>query len=107
MYRLALATFGLVGLFLFPALALERGEPGCRPEMAAGGPRVIRAALMADEIKLSFVGHSTFLIETPKGITIATDYNDYIRPAQTPRIATMNRAHSTHYTNNPDPGIGQ
>jgi L-ascorbate metabolism protein UlaG (beta-lactamase superfamily) len=44
-------------------------------------------------------------IESQKGIRIATDYNDYVRPAELPHIATMNRAHSTHYTNSPDPGI--
>jgi L-ascorbate metabolism protein UlaG (beta-lactamase superfamily) len=54
---------------------------------------------------LTFVGHSTFLIESPGGIKIATDYNDYVRPEAIPDIATMNRAHSTHYTLNPDPAI--
>jgi L-ascorbate metabolism protein UlaG (beta-lactamase superfamily) len=105
----ALFSAALAVLALSPAIALERGEPGCRPEMAErmpeGGPRIIRAALKPDEVKLSFVGHSTFLIETPQGVTIATDYNDYLRPPQVPVVATMNRAHSTHYSNAPDPGI--
>jgi L-ascorbate metabolism protein UlaG (beta-lactamase superfamily) len=56
-------------------------------------------------VTLTFIGHSTFLIESPGGIKIATDYNDYVRPEATPDIATMNRAHSTHYTLNPDPAI--
>jgi L-ascorbate metabolism protein UlaG (beta-lactamase superfamily) len=38
-------------------------------------------------------------------VTIATDYNDYVRPRATPDIATMNHAHSTHYTDHPDPAI--
>lgn len=54
---------------------------------------------------LTFIGHSTFLIESPGGIKIATDYNDYVRPDVIPDVATMNRAHSTHYTLNPDPSI--
>ena len=54
---------------------------------------------------LTFVGHSTFLIESPGGVRIATDYNDYVRPEAIPDIATMNRAHSTHYTLSPDPAI--
>lgn len=58
-----------------------------------------------NEVRLTFVGHSTFLIESPGGIRIATDYNDYVRPAIVPDIATMNRAHSTHYTLAPDPAI--
>ncbi|MBN8900568.1 MAG: MBL fold metallo-hydrolase, partial [Rhodospirillales bacterium] len=41
----------------------------------------------------------------PQGVTIATDYNDFVRPRETPDIATMNHAHSTHYTDHPDPAI--
>jgi L-ascorbate metabolism protein UlaG (beta-lactamase superfamily) len=57
------------------------------------------------EVRISFLGHSTFLIETAQGVRIATDYNDYFRPGVVPEIATMNRAHDTHYSNFPDPGI--
>lgn len=56
-------------------------------------------------VNITFIGHSTFLIESPGGIKIATDYNDYVRPEAIPDIATMNRAHSTHYTLSPDPAI--
>jgi L-ascorbate metabolism protein UlaG (beta-lactamase superfamily) len=63
------------------------------------------AALEASEARLTFVGHATWLIESPGGINIATDYNDYVRPAMVPDIATMNRAHTTHYSLAPDPGI--
>lgn len=56
-------------------------------------------------VNITFIGHSTFLIESAGGIKIATDYNDYVRPEAIPDIATMNRAHSTHYTLHPDPGI--
>lgn len=62
-------------------------------------------ALRPSEARLTFVGHSTFLIESPEGVKIATDYNDYVRPAMLPDIATMNRAHSTHYTDFPSPQI--
>ena len=50
-------------------------------------------------------GHATFLIESPQLVRIATDYNDYVRPPVLPDIATMNHAHDTHYTDNPDPAI--
>ena len=63
------------------------------------------AELKATEVRLTFVGHSTWLIESPGGVKIATDYNDYLRPAVVPDIATMNRAHTSHYSNFPDPGI--
>jgi L-ascorbate metabolism protein UlaG (beta-lactamase superfamily) len=62
-------------------------------------------ALNVSEARLTFVGHATWLIESAGGIRIATDYNDYIRPAVVPDIATMNRAHTTHFSMFPDPAI--
>lgn len=69
-------------------------------------PRLVQhVALKKSEVRLTFVGHSTWLIESAAGATIATDYNDYVRPQIVPDIATMNRAHTTHYSNLPDPSI--
>jgi len=97
--------------------AQSAAPPAKKPEMmencpglvAANRPRVLPAAfqvaLNADQIRITYVGHSTFLIESPKLVRIATDYNDYVRPSVLPTIATMNHAHSTHYTDNPDPSI--
>ena len=61
--------------------------------------------LQEDEARISFIGHSTFLIESAADVKIATDYNDYYRPSVLPDIVTMNRAHNTHYTNFPSPDI--
>ena len=58
----------------------------------------------AGDVTIRYVGHSTFLITSPGGVTIATDYSGSAG-GMTPRIVTMNRAHSTHYTDNPDPAI--
>jgi L-ascorbate metabolism protein UlaG (beta-lactamase superfamily) len=82
----------------------------CPGLVAADRPRVVPAALrlatLADgEVRLTYVGHSTFLIESPRHVRIATDYNDYVRPPVLPDIVTMNHAHSTHYTDHPDPAI--
>ncbi len=63
------------------------------------------ASLGPAEARLTFVGHATWLIESSGGVKIATDYNDYIRPPVVPDIATMNRAHTTHYSLFPDPAI--
>lgn len=101
---LALLAFVTAGAL--PARA-DPSEPGCRPEMASLRLPIRKVALAKDEARLTFVGHATFLIETPAGIRIATDYNDYVRPPVTPDVATMNKAHSTHYSNRPDPGIKQ
>jgi L-ascorbate metabolism protein UlaG (beta-lactamase superfamily) len=81
------------------------------PGMVAGQlPRAIPAAfklaaLAGDQVRISYAGHSTFMIESPQGVKIATDYNDYVKPRALPDVVTMNHAHSTHYTDNPDPGI--
>ncbi|HVZ54776.1 MAG TPA: MBL fold metallo-hydrolase [Pseudolabrys sp.] len=92
--------------------------PPPKPEMTESCPGLIAArppvaqpaafrlaVLKADEVRLTFVGHATFLIESPQLVRIATDYNDYVRPSVLPDIVTMNHAHTTHYTDHPDPGI--
>ena len=63
------------------------------------------AALERNQLRLTYVGHATFLIETPDAVRIATDYNDWVRPAAPPDIVTMNHAHSSHYTLHPEAGI--
>ena len=83
---------------------------GC-PGLVAGGPlrpipaSLRLAALAADQVRITYAGHSTFLIESPQLVRIATDYNDYVKPPVLPDIATMNHAHSTHFTSRPEPGI--
>jgi L-ascorbate metabolism protein UlaG (beta-lactamase superfamily) len=61
--------------------------------------------LEATQARLSFIGHATWVIESPGGVRIATDYNDYVRAPLPLDVATMNRAHATHYSDHPDPGI--
>ena len=69
------------------------------------GPVPIAAAADNETVTLTYIGHSTFLIETPGGISIATDYSGWYTPPRMPMVATMNRAHSSHYTLTPDPAI--
>ena len=102
--RHGLAMLATAFLLVSPARS-ETGEPGCRPEMARSRLPISLANLGKDEGRLTFIGHATFLIETPGGVKAATDYNDYVRPPGTPDIATMNKAHSTHYSRAPDPAI--
>jgi L-ascorbate metabolism protein UlaG (beta-lactamase superfamily) len=99
---------GAVGVFIGLGLSLPAAaaEPeGCPGLIASRGALFSRVALRQDEASLSFIGHATFLIETPQGVRIATDYNDSTRPPVTPDVATMNKAHSTHFSTRPDPGI--
>jgi len=103
----------LVLAFMPPAAAAGRPQgqtsPRCPGPVAAAPPAVPAAfevgALSESEVRLTFIGHATFLIESPHGVRIATDYNDALRLPVVPDIATMNHAHPTHYSNHPDPGI--
>lgn len=82
-----------------------------------GAPQVLPAAfdraqagasdrdLAPDEVEIRYVTHSTFRLRTPKGVVVATDYAGYAGEGRAPDIATMNRAHETHYTDYPDPAI--
>ena len=94
------------------------GAPGAKPEMTENCPGLVASdrlpvvpidyrppTLAPNEARLTYSGHSTFLIESPKLVRIATDYNDYVRPPVRPDIVTMNHAHETHYTDRPDPDI--
>ena len=56
------------------------------------------------EVRITFAGHSTYIIESEKGVTIATDFSGY-SGVEMPRVVTMNRAHSSHFTDYPDPKI--
>ena len=106
---LALALPGVRALAAEPVPSATDAERRC-PGLIAGLPdvRLVKFAPVAlgqGEVRLTYVGHSTFLIESPRLVRIATDYNDYLKPPVLPDIVTMNHAHTTHYTNAPDPGI--
>jgi L-ascorbate metabolism protein UlaG (beta-lactamase superfamily) len=115
--RLTILAAGLLCLARTDAVAQEPQAPVAKPEMiescpglvaserAPVIPAAIRPGLQPNEARITYAGHSTFLIESPKLVRIATDFNDYVRPPVLPDIATMNHAHSTHYTDRPDPDI--
>ncbi len=103
-------TRGAVLIAVFVGLSLTTPVAAAEPESCPGliasrDTLFSRAALRQDEVSLTFVGHATFLIETPDGVRIATDYSDGTRPPVTPDVATMNKAYSTHFSSSPDPGI--
>jgi L-ascorbate metabolism protein UlaG (beta-lactamase superfamily) len=91
--------------FAHGAVAQEVLPEACPQLLASNSPRIIRAALAQNEIGLTFTGHATFLIETPAGLRVATDYNDFVRPPLPLDIITMNKAHGTHFTHRPPQGI--
>jgi L-ascorbate metabolism protein UlaG (beta-lactamase superfamily) len=102
--QVACSVAAVAGLSLAVPVAVAEPE-GCPGLIASRGTLFSWAALRQDEVGLTFVGHATFLIETPQGVRIATDYNDGTRPLVTPDVATMNKAHSTHFSYRPDPAI--
>jgi L-ascorbate metabolism protein UlaG (beta-lactamase superfamily) len=63
------------------------------------------AQAAAPEVRITFATHSTFRIQSPAGVVIATDYAGYAGAGPAPTVATMNHAHDTHYTDYPDPAI--
>jgi L-ascorbate metabolism protein UlaG (beta-lactamase superfamily) len=104
--RPALAiAFALALSYAPDARAQAQEHEACPGFVASMKFPVMPAALARGEISLTFVGHATFLIESPGGVRAATDYNDYVRPSVVPDVATMNRAHSTHYSTRPDSNI--
>ncbi|MCO5155159.1 MAG: MBL fold metallo-hydrolase [Aquamicrobium sp.] len=56
-------------------------------------------------VTITYAGHSTYVIETPAGVRVATDFSGHYGFDPLPRVVTMNRAHGTHFTDFPDPGI--
>ena len=110
---IAMRTVVLSFVLLVVSVLAAQAAPATSRCLAVAdvGPRVVPAAfrpaaLKETEVRLTFVGHSTFLIETPGGIRIATDYAGWAGRGVIPDVVTMNHAHETHYTDYPDPKIG-
>ena len=83
---------------------VSAARAGCSP-IAMHTPRIWHATAANDLVRISFLGHASFEIVSPAGVRAVTDYNGFNIPREPPDIATMNHAHGTHYTLNPDPRI--
>jgi L-ascorbate metabolism protein UlaG (beta-lactamase superfamily) len=108
MWQFLSAALGLFGAFLSPALAQQPQRSECLA-MADTAPRIMpaafRQAAAASEVEITYAGHSTYFIDTPGGLRIATDYSGAYQVGRLPDVVTMNRAHSTHYSLSPDKRI--
>ena len=103
---LGIALF--VFAWIFPAAPAAALSSDCLA-MAEAEPRILpaaftRAAVEENRVRLTFLGHSSFLIESPGGVKIVTDYAGYYG-STVPDVVTMNRAHPSHFTDHPDPAI--
>jgi hypothetical protein len=94
--------------FLFLLFLLLLASPAwaaCTGVVAGDGTRLWQAAASEGTVSITFLGHASFLIESPGGVRAVTDYNDLIRAPTTPDIVTMNVAHTTHWTDNIEAGV--
>ena len=110
----------VVGWFLtllltlaLPAMAQERTPSNCiaLSQNDQGPERLQRAALpvppAADTVRIWYLDHASFLLQTATGMTAVTDYTGFTGGADlVPDLVTMNNYHDTHWTAFPDPRIG-
>jgi L-ascorbate metabolism protein UlaG (beta-lactamase superfamily) len=110
MLRSVLACVGLLGSLIAPAMAQEAPRSSECLAMAHSGPRATPVNFRSadagrGEVAITYAGHSTYYIDTPGGVRIATDFNGAYTTGRLPDVVTMNHAHGTHYTLFPDPRI--
>jgi L-ascorbate metabolism protein UlaG (beta-lactamase superfamily) len=100
MLAAAATMFGMATAAMASCFPVAQAPAGIQPIALQSA-----ALPQAGEVRLTFLGHSSFLIETPGGVSVITDYNGTVRAAEPPDIVTMNNAHSTHYTDFVEPGV--
>ncbi|MFQ6552997.1 MBL fold metallo-hydrolase [Aestuariibius insulae] len=91
------------------ASAQERRPSHCIA-MVGGPETVMRAGfrdpVADDTIRITYVDHAMFLLQTPGGLSAATDFTGFMGAVEfVPDVVTMNKAHSSHWTALPDPAI--
>lgn len=102
----------IAGLIALPAAAQSRRISHCIAIAdAAPGIEFLHHAAWEDPapeggVRIHYVGHATFLIRSPEGVTVATDYNGSLGATSfLPDVVTMNHAHETHWTPAPPAAI--
>ncbi|MGR3377961.1 MBL fold metallo-hydrolase [Salipiger abyssi] len=96
-----------------PASAQQQRRPSHCIAIADADPglRYLHKAAWTDpvpefSVRIQYIAHASFLIQTPGGLEAVTDYTGFIGNTELiPDIVTMNHAHGTHWTANPDPAI--
>jgi L-ascorbate metabolism protein UlaG (beta-lactamase superfamily) len=108
-----LAALLLLPIAWEPALAQDEPVPSRCVAIAEALPTVTYASFtptpaqtfVEGDVTITYAGHSTYVIETPGGVRIATDFSGVYGSYPMPRVVTMNKAHRTHYTDYPPPEI--
>jgi L-ascorbate metabolism protein UlaG (beta-lactamase superfamily) len=113
MLRHALA----LGLALFATAPALQAQQARQPSHciaiadAVPGLQYLHKAAWTDpvreySVRIRYLTHASFLIQTHGGLEAVTDYTGFIGSTDlVPDIVTMNHAHSSHWTANPDPAI--
>ena len=106
---LAIALCACVAL---PLSAQERRPSHCIAIAdAAPGMQYLQKASWTEpvpdfSVRVHYIAHASFLIQTQGGLSAVTDFTGFIGSTSLiPDVVTMNHAHSTHWTANPDPAI--
>ena len=84
-------------------IALAQG-PAAAPEtvMRAKWPDPVEA----DHVLIRYLDHASFAVVAPDGTVAVTDYTGFLGIQDlVPDVVTMNNAHSSHWTAQPDPRI--
>lgn len=103
MFRIAVV---LLTLFASTAIAQDRRPSHCIAIAdATPGAAFIHKASWSEplpdafSVRLSYVDHSMYLIQTEGGLSAVTDYAGFIGAAPlVPTVVTMNNAHDSHWT---------
>ena len=82
-------------------VALAQNTPGIEYLVPAS-----LGAVPSETVRIHYISHASFLIRSHGGLNMVTDYTGFIGSAPLiPDVVTMNHAHDTHWTSNPDPAI--
>ena len=98
-----------LALLAAPALArcsknlVERTMPGI--QLASLDGARFAAGESPNRAVITFLGHASYQIDSPQGVRAITDYNGINGFGRRPDIVTMNNAHTTHFTDEPEDGI--
>lgn len=101
-------------LICLPALATaQQRQPSHCVALAEATPGITylhkanwQQPVATDTVRLTYIDHAMFLLQTAGGLSAVTDYVGYTGGVDLiPDVVTMNHAHSSHWTAAPDPAI--
>jgi len=103
----------ICSLFCASALSAQDRRPSHCIAIADAAPGLtylhkanFKAPLPDHTVRLHYIAHASFLLQTQGGLNAVTDFTGFIGNVDLiPDVVTMNHAHSTHWTANPDPAI--